>query len=118
MLRRPDAGVLGALLAALPVTRYVVEGASMEPAYRDGDRLLVNRLAYVLRQPRPGDVVVLRDPERPGHYLLKRIASPPDRGPGRGRVYVLGDNAPASRDSRSFGAVRRSAIIGKAWLRY
>ena len=45
----------------------------MEPAYRDGDRVLVNRLAYRLRPPRVGDVVVLRDPERAGKHLLKRV---------------------------------------------
>jgi type IV secretory pathway protease TraF len=38
--------------------------------------------------------------------------------PGPSRVYVLGDNAGASRDSRSFGAVDRRLIVGKAWLRY
>jgi signal peptidase I len=118
MLRRQDGGVLGALLALLPITRYVVEGESMEPAYHAGDRLLVNRVAYVFSPPREGDVVVLRDPERRGRYLLKRIARPPARLPADGRFYVLGDNAPASRDSRSFGAVKRDAIVGKAWTRY
>ena len=54
----------------------------MEPAYRAGDRVLVNRLAYLRRGPAVGDVVVLRDPERPGHHLLKRIAQAPDGAPG------------------------------------
>jgi signal peptidase I len=107
-----------------PVSRYAVEGPSMEPAYQAGDRLLVNRLAYVRRAPAPGDVVVLRDPERSGHLLLKRVAlapvalREPEEMPGPSRVYVLGDNAGASRDSRSFGAVDRRLIVGKAWLRY
>lgn len=30
----------------------------------------------------------------------------------------LGDNRPYSRDGREFGPVVRSAIVGKAWLRY
>ena len=33
-------------------------------------------------------------------------------------VYVLGDNRGASNDSRSFGQVALSDIIGRAWLRY
>jgi nickel-type superoxide dismutase maturation protease len=118
MLRRSDTGIIGAVLARLPLTRFVVEGASMEPAYRDGDRLLVNRLAYVLRAPGPGDVVVLRDPQQPGRYLLKRVAQAPEGARGPGRFYVLGDNPRESRDSRSFGAVTRAAIVGKAWIRY
>ncbi len=101
-----------------PITRYAVEGPSMEPAYNAGDRLLVNRLAYVVRAPAPGDVVVLRDPERTGHLLLKRVATAPEALPGPSLVYVLGDNADASRDSRTFGAVPRKLIVGRAWLRY
>ncbi|MBI4299477.1 MAG: signal peptidase I [Chloroflexi bacterium] len=31
---------------------------------------------------------------------------------------VLGDNRDRSRDSRSFGPLPRSLIIGKAWIRY
>lgn len=32
--------------------------------------------------------------------------------------FVLGDNRANSNDSRSFGPVKRSSIIGRAWLRY
>lgn len=31
--------------------------------------------------------------------------------------FVMGDNRPASLDSRYFGAVARSAIVGRVWLR-
>jgi signal peptidase I len=117
----PVAALIGLVagLRGLPVGRYIVEGPSMEPAYRPGDRVLVNRLAYLRRPPAVGDVVVLRDPERQGHFLLKRVAQAPDHPePGPARFYVLGDNAAASRDSRVFGPVARRQIVGKAWLRY
>jgi signal peptidase I len=104
---------------ALPVTRYVVDGPSMEPAYRAGDRILVNRWAYRSRAPQPGDAVIVRDPEHPSRLLLKRIAAvPPLAADGERRYFVVGDNAGASRDSRQFGAVVREAIVGKAWRRY
>jgi signal peptidase I len=113
------AGVAAALLRRGPLIRFAVEGPSMEPAYRHGERLLVNRLAYLRRPPAPGDVVVIRDPEHPFRLLLKRVAQAPD-GPGvqPDGVYVLGDNAPQSRDSRQFGPVPRSAMVGKVWRRY
>lgn len=128
-IRLRFAALGGALLGALaafavsgrwfaPLGRYVVDGPSMEPAYRAGDRVLVNRRAYRKGGPRPGDVVVLRDPEHPARFLLKRVAAPPDGMVADGTVYVLGDNEAQSRDSRAFGRVPRAAIVGKAWLRY
>ncbi len=91
----------------------------MEPSYRAGERLLVDRRAYRRRPPAVGDVVVLRDPAQPRRHLVKRIAQAPEGvDAGSSRVWVLGDNAAASRDSRAFGAVPRTAIIGRVWFRY
>jgi signal peptidase I len=114
------AAAAGVLLRRLPspIGRYIVEGSSMEPAYRAGDRIIVNRLSYRRREPVAGDAVVFRDPERSDHVLLKRIAAVTRDGTGPMRYYVLGDNAASSRDSRMFGDVPREAIIGKAWMRY
>ncbi|MHB8377475.1 MAG: S26 family signal peptidase [Dehalococcoidia bacterium] len=119
------AGALHTAEACAPVMRYVVEGPSMEPAFRAGERLLVSRVAYLRRAPAAGDAVVLRDPERPGRYLLKRIAAPAAGQPVRDggaagpmRFFVLGDNAAVSRDSRAFGSVTRAQIVGRVWRRY
>jgi hypothetical protein len=90
----------------------------MLPAYRSGDRVVVNRLAYVLRDPRVGSAVVLRDPDVPSRYLLKRIEATTGDTSGGLRYEVLGDNRAESRDSRAFGAVTRGAIVGKVWFKY
>jgi len=104
----------------LPFARYHVEGESMAPAFRDGARLLVFRWAYGPRRgrrlPAAGDVILLHDPERPGHALLKRVAFDPE--PRARMIYVLGDNAAASRDSRHFGEVPAASVIGRAWRTY
>ena len=34
-----------------------------------------------------------------------------------GRLWVMGDNRPASQDSRSFGPIRRSTVVGRAIVR-
>ena len=35
-----------------------------------------------------------------------------------GEYFVMGDNRPESQDSRFFGPINRSSIVGRAWLRY
>ena len=111
--------IRAAVTALMPVGRYIVEGPSMEPAFHDGDRLVVNRLAYHRKAPAAGDAVVVRDPDVRARFLLKRIAVAPDHiDPGPRRLYLLGDNAGESRDSRHFGLVHRRDIIGKVWFRY
>jgi signal peptidase I len=106
--------MLSRLLALLPVGRYRVAGESMSPGLQPDERVVVNRLAYWLRPPRPGDVVVLRDPRRRDRLLVKRI----EASAGDGRWLVAGDNAAASTDSRAFGPVDRALILGKVWFRY
>ena len=96
-----------------PLARFRIEDASMEPALRAGDYVLVNRWAYGRRGPRAGDVVVFRDPEAPARLLVKRV----ERVDPSGAVLVRGDNDAFSRDSRAFGAVGREGLIGKVVLR-
>ena len=80
----------------------------MEPALTPGDRVLVLRL-----RPRPGDVIALRDPRDAGRTILKRVAAVDGDD-----VVVLGDNAAASTDSRTFGPVPRSSVLGRVVYRY
>ncbi len=98
----------------LPFARYRVEGESMTPAVTRGSRVLVSRASYWFSDPRPGDVVVVRDPRERERLLLKRIES----GPAGEGYRVLGDNPDARTDSRVFGAVPRDLILGKVLLQY
>jgi nickel-type superoxide dismutase maturation protease len=105
-----------AVVAGRWLHRVEVAGPSMTPALQPGDRLLVlgpPRLpeAWI----RPGVVVALGDPRRPGRTLIKRVSTVDRR---RGTVEVLGDARDASTDSREFGPVPRASIRGLAVYRY
>lgn len=89
------------------VRRVGVTGDSMRPTLEPGDRVLAVRV----RRARAGDLVVVRDPRRPERLLVKRAAVAGPDG-----VEVLGDNPPASTDSRVFGPV--PAVWGRALYRY
>jgi nickel-type superoxide dismutase maturation protease len=82
----------------------------MRPALEPGDRLVV-----VALRPRAGDVVAVVDPRDGERVMVKRVAAV---DPGDGTVTVLGDNPPASTDSRTFGPVRSDHVLGRAVYRY
>jgi signal peptidase I len=121
------------LLAFLTARRIVVRGYSMYPTLRASERLLFDTLAYRVRRPRRYDIVLACHPQRPGVRFVKRVvALPGDEIPalegegrkaevrvlGRDEYYLLGDNAPASTDSRHLGPFRRRDIIARAWIVY
>lgn len=90
-----------------PWFRLGVNGHSMLPTLAPGEWVLVRRTD----SPRPGAVVVVRRPDR---YVVKRaVRRTPD-----GRWWIEGDNALASDDSRVFGAVRATDVVGEVRWRY
>jgi nickel-type superoxide dismutase maturation protease len=82
----------------------------MEPTIVAGDTVLVNRMSYLFRHPQKNDVVALHDP-RDGKILIKRITKRSGT-----KFFVKGDNKNSSTDSRVFGMIGKSAIVGKVWL--
>ncbi|MBC6448344.1 S26 family signal peptidase [Actinokineospora xionganensis] len=85
----------------MPVRRVTVRGASMAPALDGGDVVLATH-----GTPRPGDVVLVTWPSRPGQLSVKRAIRP------AGYLWhVEGDFAEASFDSRYFGPAKVHAVV-------
>ena len=85
---------VGSALLLLQVAR--VEGRAMAPTLENQDRLIVNRLAYLMHAPERGDIVMHRYPRDPQKAFVKRvIAEGGDTVRSLdGRVYV--NDAPIS----------------------
>jgi signal peptidase I len=99
--------------------RVAVEGESMSPTLRPGDLLMATRSGRIDR----GALLVVEHPDRPGYEMVKRLAGVPGdsvagRWLGPDEFWMLGDNPPASTDSRSLGTFDRSAIRGVILFRY
>jgi signal peptidase I len=57
---------------------------------------------------------LLEEPYLPEGILTTNL--PPTKVPA-GHLFMMGDNRPASRDSRYFGPIKESAIIGEVFVR-
>ena len=79
----------------------------MSPTLNHGDEVLVNRLSFLFFKPKIGQVIALRDP-RDKKVLIKRISKIQAK-----KYFVEGDNKQNSTDSRKFGMIEKSDIIGK-----
>ena len=75
--------VLLAWLTYLLINHFIISsvrisGYSMYPTLGDSDVFLLNRWVYLLRAPRAGDIVVLKDPADNGYSIKRIIAAPGD----------------------------------------
>lgn len=84
------------------VRRVEVQGSSMLPTLRPGDRVLAVRG----KRARPGQLVVVPDPRSADRLLVKRLVRME-----LGRGVVSGDNAESSTDSAVFGPVSITARV-------
>ena len=167
--------VVVAVLVALAVQAWLVKpyripSESMLDTLRPGDRVLVNRVVYRLRDPHRGEVIVFHYPRDPAVVFIKRVVGVPGdvlqvrdgrlyvngrraadphvhRTDGQadpttaqaaivgstmhdpwslaepyrvpdGAYFVMGDNRTDSDDSRDWGTVPRSAIVGEGLATY
>ena len=86
----------------------------MSPLLEPGEELLVDLRAYRRQLPRPGDIVIALHPYQKDLRIIKRVVTVSDDG----RCLLKGDNAAESTDSRSFGMVPPSQILGRVTSRF
>lgn len=89
----------------------------MRPTLEPGDWAI----AVAPERVRPGDVVVVEHPERPGFEMVKRVVAVSRDGAADGagvfdRVWVEGDDPSASTDSRTLGALPGDLVRGRVRL--
>lgn len=119
-----------ALAINIFIKPVIVRGPSMEPTFRDGDFLIVDKNEDIDRD----DVIVFK---QDGTYLIKRvIAKEGDRifvdgntehvnddkykdaiAVGQDEWFVMGDNRNNSYDSREFGCIKSDDIVGVVAVR-
>jgi signal peptidase I len=103
--------------------RVAVVEDSMVPVIEPRDWLLVDPTG--VRWPRPGSIVVFREPDTE-RLSIKRVAARSGHVTipegvlhlEPGEAWLVGDHEGHSRDSRAYGPVPFSRYVGRAWFRY
>lgn len=101
--------------------RIVTE--SMAPAVVPGDFVIIDKTYYKHNPPKKGDVILYRYPDDRSKLYIKRIGGLPgdtlklqtgDVVVPHGHVFALGDNTVHSDDSRHYGPIPLTELLGKA----
>ena len=77
------AEVLVVSLLAVFLVRYfiaqpfLVRGSSMDPTFLNGNYLIIDEIAYRLREPQRGEVIVFRYPKDYATFYIKRVIGLP-----------------------------------------
>ncbi len=74
--------ILPAVVIAILINLFLAQatrvyGSSMEPNLHTDQRLVVEKVSYRLHEPKRGDIVVIRMPERGPELLIKRVIALP-----------------------------------------
>lgn len=91
----------------LPVKKYKISGKSMSPLLKPGNVVLTIQYLPIFLKPKTEDIIVCKSPGA-GRILVKRITKIENN-----KYFVEGDNRTASTDSRQFGLIDKTDIIGK-----
>ncbi|MGQ3477196.1 signal peptidase I [Paenibacillus sp. TY11] len=65
---------------------FIVEGASMEPNFKTDERVVVNKMIYDFRDPKPSEVVVFHVRKEQKDFIKRVIGVPGDK------IQYQGDN--------------------------
>ncbi len=87
-----------------------VSGHSMLPHILDGEAVLVSGIPYLFKNPKINDIVAF---EIEKQIFLKRVLKI-----SNGKYFVRGDNKNDSFDSRKFGYILKSQILGKVIYKF
>src|SRR5690625_950959 len=66
--------LLAFLIRTFVFATSIVEGESMYPALEDGERIVFNKIIYLLSEPERGDIVIIQHPHK--NYVKRIIGLP------------------------------------------
>ncbi|MDD2430203.1 MAG: signal peptidase I [Firmicutes bacterium] len=65
--------LLSTLFMFLVGQTFLIEGQSMEPTIKDGQRIFAEKISPFFAHLKTGEIVVFKNPQNPSQYLIKRV---------------------------------------------
>ncbi|WP_226002377.1 signal peptidase I [Paenibacillus sp. BJ-4] len=92
---------------------FIVEGASMEPNFKTDERVVVNKMIYSLRDPKPGEVIVFHVRKESKDFIKRVIGVAGDKIQYQGdNLYVNGKKV---EESYIQGAIQAAHAKGELY---
>lgn len=66
--------ILAFIIKTFVFATSIVEGESMEPTLQSGERVIFNKIIYILGEPSRGDIVIIQHPNK--NYVKRVIGLP------------------------------------------
>ena len=88
-----------------------VEGDSMYPTIKNGNKTVVSFIPYLFINPKIGDIVIAKHPHK-NIKIIKRITKIQNM-----KYFIEGDNNESS-DSKEFNAIPKNLILAKLILKF
>jgi len=106
--------IIIAILIALFLRTFIfatsiVEGESMDPTLEDGERVIFNKLIYILDEPERGDIVII---QRPTKNYVKRIIGLPGETIEINRNELIIDGEEYTQTFLSEDAINKTGNFG------
>ena len=109
------------LLNTFVISISKVDGSSMYPTLNDGDVLIVCKICSTLKHPRLDQIIIIQSKNDDALTFVKRIEGVPGETVStptgnitlnKNQYYALGDNRDHSIDSRTYGPIDTSQVLG------
>jgi signal peptidase I len=117
--------VLALLIKTFLVQAFFIPSPSMHPTLQEGDRVLVNKLAYRFGEPERGDIIVFENPDPSSqpdrgalsafwHWLIEGlgVSSPPDKDFIKRVIGLPGDTV----EQRGGRILVNGEVLDEPWL--
>lgn len=107
--------MLLALLIVIPLRvfiaqPFIVSGSSMVPTFNNGEYLIIDEISYRFNNPERGDVIILKYPDNPSKFFIKRIIGLPGE-----KINIINGKVSIEKSDGQTEEIEEEYVINKSF---